>query len=376
MIMPESSKVESVQGTPVSIRAMSSEFSDIESVVSLSDHTSSGPNIVPENPKSAPVHPEFAFPDGNIDIQTTEHTFWVHEYHLNKFSVFAALIQAATGSETALEPGCRIVITCEQKVKGVDVYNALKVIYASHIDGIPDFDSSIMTSTLRIASAFDYPALRKFAISKLEGMKLPAIQRIELSDEFSLPAWETPAFTELCSRKEPISQAEAEVLGMMRFVEIARIRETERTCCEVKLVSEDLLQLIGNSPGGSVNTESMQDNLEYSSGHSNLPKCNCRATTSNRNSYNEYVDFLSTGPVTLIHCDIHKVAPQVLKEGQLLLKQRNELLGKLASVRSTVDQSLQHGESPSDLKVLDSIRKELSKASWIRKDCATTTQSQ
>ncbi|EUC64160.1 hypothetical protein RSOL_436800 [Rhizoctonia solani AG-3 Rhs1AP] len=244
-MIPELSKVESVQGTPVSTQAMSSEFSDIGSIVSLSDHESSGADVFVENLKSTPVHPEFAFPDGNIEIQTTEQSFWVHEYHLNKFSVFAALIQTAKDSETALEPSRRIAITCEQKIKGMDIYNTLRVIYASHIDGIPDFDSSIMTSTLRIASTFEYPALRKFAISKLEGMNLPAIERIQLSDQFLLPTWETPAFTELCSRKDPISQSEAEILGMTRFVEIARIRETERTRLAVQFAGRiygELLQ--------------------------------------------------------------------------------------------------------------------------------------
>ncbi|EUC64159.1 hypothetical protein RSOL_436390, partial [Rhizoctonia solani AG-3 Rhs1AP] len=202
---------------------------DIESTVSLSNNKRSDTDItVAENQQPAPVHTEFAFSDGNVELQTTDQTFWVHEYRLKKFAAFATLVQAAKGSAAA-DPGRRIVVTCDKKIKGEDIYNTLRVIYASHIDGIPDFDSSTLISTLRIASTFDYPALRKFAISKLEGMSLPAIERIQLSDELSLPTWETPAFTELCSRKEPISQSEAEILGMTRFVEIARIRETERT---------------------------------------------------------------------------------------------------------------------------------------------------
>ncbi|CAE6414180.1 unnamed protein product [Rhizoctonia solani] len=365
--MPESSKVESAQSTPISIRAMSSEFSDIESVVSLSDHTSSRANIVPGNPKSAPVHPEFAFPDGNVEIQTTEHTFWVHEYHLNKFSVFAALIQAAKGSETASEPGRRITITCEQKAKGIDVYNTLKVIYASHIDGIPDFDSSIMTSTLRIASTFDYPALRKFAISKLEGMNLPAIERIQLSDEFSLPSWETPAFTELCSRKEPISQTEAEILGMTRFVEIARIRETERTRLAVQfaggiygelLQASELVTLLQSE--GSDGSGPTQDTFEYSSGRSVLPICNCRPTQRNYGAW------------TVNLCSLHQVAPQVLKEGQTLIRQRDQLLEKLGNIRSAFNCRVERGDSSPSLGAPD-LETELSRASWIRRECAVTS---
>ncbi|CAE6513633.1 unnamed protein product [Rhizoctonia solani] len=227
---------------------------------------------VAENQQPAPVHPEFAFSDGNIELQTTDQTFWVHEYHLNKFAAFAAIIQAAKNSAIP-DSGRRIVVGCDKKTKGVDVYNTLKVIYASHIDGIPDFDSSTLTSTLRIASTFDYPALRKFAIKKLEGMSIPAIERIQLSDELSLPTWETPAFSELCSRKEPISQPEAEILGMTRFVEIARIRETERTRLAVKFaegVYGELLklqtsELVDSSPlGGSDGSGSVQNTFGQS----------------------------------------------------------------------------------------------------------------
>ncbi|KAG8736390.1 hypothetical protein FRC11_002664 [Ceratobasidium sp. 423] len=232
----ELSRLESAQSTPVSIGVISSAFSDIESVVSLSDQKTSDTSAATENPKLAPVHPEFAFADGNIEIQTAAQSFWVHEYHLNKFSVFATLIQAAKNSGMASNPGCRITLTCDKETEGEDIYNALKVIYASHIDGIPNFDLNTIISTLRIASTYDYPALRKFAISKLEAMNLPAIQRIQLSDEFLIPSFETPAFTELCSRSEPISAAEAEALGMTRFVELARIRETQRARWAVEVI--------------------------------------------------------------------------------------------------------------------------------------------
>ncbi|KAG8698765.1 hypothetical protein FRC11_014176 [Ceratobasidium sp. 423] len=241
----EPSRLELAHNTPVPTTP--SAFSDIKSTVTSSDHKRSDVDTATGNPESAPVHPEFAFADGNIEIRATDQSFWVHEYHLNKFSVFATLIQTAKNSETALAAGRRITVVCDKRIKAGDIYNTLKVIYASHIDGIPDFDPNIMTSTLRISSAFGYPSLRKFAISKLEEMNLRAIQRIQLSDEFSLPSFETPAFTELCSRREPITIEEASVLGISRFVEIARIREEERTRWAANAVKGGLLQVLDSS---------------------------------------------------------------------------------------------------------------------------------
>ncbi|CAE7192386.1 unnamed protein product [Rhizoctonia solani] len=259
---PESSRPTSLHSARVASFA-GTVRPDTESTVSLNNKRSDTDTAAIESQQlePAPVHPEFAFTDGNVEIQTADQAFWVHEYHLNKFAVFTALIQEAKSSDTTSDSGRRFILACDNKTKGEDIYNTLKVIYASHIDGVPNFDSSTLMSTLRIASSFDYPALRKFAISKLEGMDIPAIQRIQLSDELSLPEWELPAFTELCSRAEPISQAEAEVLGMTRFVEVARIRETERTCWKVKHVGEELLQLVEGlpHPEGSVNPGSIQE---------------------------------------------------------------------------------------------------------------------
>ncbi|CAE6488119.1 unnamed protein product [Rhizoctonia solani] len=342
----------STQSSPVSVKAMSSAFSDIESLVSLNDHKSSETSIVPESLKCTPVHPEFSFPDGNVEIQTTGYVFWVHEYYLNKFSVFATLIQAAKGSETVGESGRRTAIVCERKTNAEDIYNTLQVIYASHVDGIPDFDSSVMISTLRIATVFNYPALRKFAISKLEKMDLPAIKRIQLSDELSLPSWEAPAFTELCSRKEPISTTEAEVLGMTRFVEIARIRETERARWAVKLVNDvngDLVQ-----PLKSVDLL-QTDNPEYSSGRSALPKCDCGLTKD------------SAGTRRIALCELHTVAPRVLREGQALLKQRKELLRCFKDLGHAVESRLRREGSPGVLDV-PTLEAEIKSASWIRRE--------
>ncbi|CUA66758.1 hypothetical protein RSOLAG22IIIB_00205 [Rhizoctonia solani] len=307
-----------------------------------------------ENQPPAPVHPEFSFPDGNIEIRTTDQTFWVHEYHLNKFALFATRIRAAKGL-AGLDAGRRIVVVCDKATKGEDIYNTLKVLYeSSQIDGSSNFDSSVMISTLRIASSFDYPALRKFAISKLEGMNLPAIQRIQLSDEFSLPTWETPAFAELCSRKEPVSQAEAEVLGMTRFVEIARLRETERTRLAVKFAEGVYGELHQLQTSGLINSGTVQNNFGYSSGSSGLPDCDCRA---------------------LMHwqvhrCGIHHVAPQILNEGQTLLRQRDELLKQLGDVRSALNKCFEGGDSAPNLNA-PLLETELSEASWIRREHAT-----
>jgi hypothetical protein len=98
----------------------------------------------------------------------------------------------------------------------------------SVIEGSLDFDPPTLTSALRIATAYDYPTLRTFAINKLEKTSLSAIERIRISREFSFTSWEAPAYVELCERDKAITEDEANVLGMSAFVQVAKIREKEQ----------------------------------------------------------------------------------------------------------------------------------------------------
>jgi hypothetical protein len=98
----------------------------------------------------------------------------------------------------------------------------------SIIEGSIDFDPPTLISALRIATAYDYPALRAFTINKLEKTSLSAIERIRIAREFRFTSWEAPAYVELCGRDEAISEDEANMLGMSAFVQVARMQEKEQ----------------------------------------------------------------------------------------------------------------------------------------------------
>lgn len=98
----------------------------------------------------------------------------------------------------------------------------------SVIEDSSEFDPPTLTSALRLATTYDYPALRNFAIKHLQDASLSAIERIRLAREFGLLSWEEPAYVELCERDDAITTSEASVLGLNTFVELARIREKEQ----------------------------------------------------------------------------------------------------------------------------------------------------
>lgn len=171
------------------------------------------------------LNTEFAFVDGNIELQTSDESFWVHEYQLKKFSTFSELIEEARRNQTKPTSNGRIVLPCNSS--SVDICNTLRVVYTS-VQSLPNFDVITLKSVLRVATHYGNPGLQAFAITGLEKAALQPIERIRLSDEFSFLPWGPPALVELCQRTEPISASEAQVLGIDRLTDIARKREDAR----------------------------------------------------------------------------------------------------------------------------------------------------
>lgn len=338
--------------SPVSVSETMSSFSEVESNISLDENkdASSSPSAC------LILNHEFTFADGNVELQVSDQMFRVHEYQLNKFSGLVKLIQEARSIKANSTPNGRIRVTCHSN--STDVYNTLRIIYTSVVSGPPKFDTNTLISTLRIATVFNYPELREFAISSLEKSDIMPIDRIQLSDELSLPQWEKPAFTELCQRVEPISISEAQVLGIERLTHIARVRETEQRRQFLNNIIEPLkAQCLPKDVESKLDSEPQDSGVSLS-----IPDCNCRSSRS----------------MGIIKCSIHGVAPQILGKYNSTLAERDDLLQRLKNLPSIINESIHRiskNETAPDSTLrysegggeqYASIETELSSASWVR----------
>ncbi|CAE6428245.1 unnamed protein product [Rhizoctonia solani] len=380
-------------------RPVSTAFSTIEHDLSSSNNRVE-PNLTRHStiigeetlvPTAPQVDSEFAYADGNIELQASTHIFWVHEFQLTKFMKIAELIRQARDRgelTTSPEHRVRVKIECTGKLGSKDVRHTLRVIYSSFVSGRapPAFDAVTLISTLRVATLYQNPDLRSFSISELQSrFVIPPIHRIALSDELSLPDWEAPAFAELCRRPETISQKEAKVLGMVRTVEVARIREAEQRHQYVGLVHQAATGPFLNTDG-ILQKDKLQAAADQTLKHTSLPRCDCHAQTDNsRNdgasvmtwfgatevNYNRrhstiYGSSASTAPGTLsvIRCEIHQLAPSIASESRELYKHLSGALGKLAALKQKV--SAKARGLPGEDKEY-SIESEIKQASWVRK---------
>jgi hypothetical protein len=91
----------------------------------------------------------------------------------------------------------------------------------------PEFEAPVLVSTLRVATNFGHSMLREFALRKLEAMELSPIDYVPLAREFGISRWKDKAFEMLVSRAEPITAAEALVLGTETMVDLVAQREAQ-----------------------------------------------------------------------------------------------------------------------------------------------------
>lgn len=184
----------------------------IETVASK--YTISNESLVREVPFVA--RGQFEFEDGDIYILAKNTLLATHRYLLKRFSRLKDRVAD------------RVLVLTPEDHDMDDFRNTFKILYTSVIEETFAFDPVTLTSALRLATTYDYPALRVFAIKHLENASLSAVERIKLAREFNVLSWEEPAYIELCERDEAITMLEAAVLGLDAFVHVARIREKEQ----------------------------------------------------------------------------------------------------------------------------------------------------
>ncbi|CAE7192790.1 unnamed protein product [Rhizoctonia solani] len=162
--------------------------------------------------------------DGDIELKVNNTVFKSHKHLLTDFGRLKEMIKGMERYNTGAP--CISIYRDERGVE--DFKNMFKVLYATLVKGPFEFDTPILISSLRIATAYEYPELRKFSIDRLATASLSAIERIQLAREFDLTAWDESAFQELATREDPITKEEARELGFERFEELAKAREEEK----------------------------------------------------------------------------------------------------------------------------------------------------
>lgn len=164
---------------------------------------------------------DFMFEDANLDLKTEELHFWIHTFILQDFQGLEAKID---GARRDTREQWRLLAL---KDSAEDVRNTLTVLYTKPYEP-HDFDTETLESALKLATKYDNPGLRDYAIQQIDQLSLRPIEQFRMSRDYDIPEWESKAVDTLCMRDDPITAEEASILGSVAFAKIAAEREKNK----------------------------------------------------------------------------------------------------------------------------------------------------
>ncbi|KAI0922750.1 hypothetical protein AcV5_009643 [Taiwanofungus camphoratus] len=190
--------------------------------------TSSSSPIPPED--GTPTrHTVYYFQDELITFQVEHHFFKIHRYFLARESEFFQTMfqlprrdedmEGQTDDTAILLPD----VTCQEFESLLDfLYNGM------HDDYKPDLSQWV--NILSISTRFICDKVRERAILEIDRHRprIDPVEKIVLANKHSIPKWLTPSYEAICQRAHPLEIAEAEKLGLVTTVLLARAREAVR----------------------------------------------------------------------------------------------------------------------------------------------------
>lgn len=179
---------------------------------------------------------EYYFNDTLVVFLVEQRLFRVHTCFLTRDSDFFRGLFSLPQPENTAEGQSDVAPI---RLEGVTVHEfkcLMRFVYTSmygpSISAIEDW-----IALLSISTRYDFERIRDMAIQELSTKVFDPIKKITLADKHNVPQWLSAAYVDLCKRPEPLTEQEAEELGLKTVVRVARARELVR---EKKYVSATL----------------------------------------------------------------------------------------------------------------------------------------
>ncbi|KAG8684074.1 hypothetical protein FRC09_015638 [Ceratobasidium sp. 395] len=152
-----------------------------------------------------------------VQLIVEDKKFLVHAYKIKEFAKLKTMLE-----EAPEEADLRVL---ELPEVAASVEQLLELLYAP----TETFHIDTLVTTLVLASKYQHPNLRKYAIEKIESRKgeIPPMKRIQLSRAYNLAQWQPAALDELAKREQQITLEEANELGAELFKNLSSRREME-----------------------------------------------------------------------------------------------------------------------------------------------------
>ncbi|EPT02416.1 hypothetical protein FOMPIDRAFT_1118244 [Fomitopsis schrenkii] len=171
-------------------------------------------------------HERFYFDDGNVVFRVEDTLFNVHRYFFKRDSlVFRDML-----SSPSAVPGEGLSETDPIVLEGVrsaDFANLLSCFYPSTLRKGELSDFAALNLVLDLALKWEFDTVRDFIAQEIE-RKCGLAEQITTARRLGMRDWCWAACEKMCCRRGPVTLEEAEILGIVDTVRIARVRERLR----------------------------------------------------------------------------------------------------------------------------------------------------
>jgi hypothetical protein len=167
-------------------------------------------------------HPVFWYSDGSIVFRIGNVGYRVHRHFFERHSVyFRHLLACPAYAITSPTPHTIFL----SDVKKEDFERLLLIFYPSNLIELELFTVEEWTSILTLSDKWGFAQLKTLATREL-GYITSTIEKIALAKAYNMgnPQWLLTAYRELCTRRYPLSIAEADKLGLETTIKIWEVQ--------------------------------------------------------------------------------------------------------------------------------------------------------
>ncbi|KZT27206.1 hypothetical protein NEOLEDRAFT_162918 [Neolentinus lepideus HHB14362 ss-1] len=164
-------------------------------------------------------HHRYFFDDGNVTFMVESTLFRVHRYFFERDS---ALFRNVLLTSHEVRSGEAVVQLGDCTAQDFEMF--LGVLYPEEFDTCNASTLEEWVSIFKLASCWEFTSIERLAIYEMAPIT-SCIDMITLGRRFKIMGWFSEGFKKLCSREEPLSDAEAARIGAQDTARIFRQRE-------------------------------------------------------------------------------------------------------------------------------------------------------
>ncbi|KAK0454456.1 hypothetical protein EV421DRAFT_418402 [Armillaria borealis] len=152
--------------------------------------------------------------------------YQVPRYHFEKSSeIFAAMFTLPADTKRAIMDGSDDDHPIElQGVESKDFECLLRVLLTdARLENTPLLPEELL-SVLRLANMWVMPKVRQIAIYELKKLALTDVARVVYGREYAVPDWVISGYRDLVDRRNAVSEAEAQQLGLTTTLQLWQVQ--------------------------------------------------------------------------------------------------------------------------------------------------------